>query len=50
MWIRSLLCFMVLTLTLPTLAHADEYDTEMRMLDLELSNIYLRQQAIDAEL
>jgi hypothetical protein len=44
------LILVVLTLTLPTLAHADEYDTEMRLLDLELSNIYLRQHAIVAEL
>jgi hypothetical protein len=33
------LILMVLTRTLPTLAHADEYANEIRMLDLELSNI-----------
>jgi hypothetical protein len=45
-----MLILMVLILTLPALARADEYDTEIRMLDLELSMLYLRQQANDAEM
>jgi hypothetical protein len=53
MLIRWMLVLIVLTLnlpTLPTLTRADEYDDQIRILDPELSMLYLRQQTIAAEL
>jgi hypothetical protein len=44
-----MLVIAIVTLTLPGLARADEYDNEMRMLDLEMQMLHLCQQAIDAE-
>ncbi len=51
MLIRWMLVLIVLTLTLPTLptlTHADEYDDQIRILDLELSMLYLRLQTLAA--
>ena len=53
MLIRWMLVLIVLALTLPTLptlTHADEYDDQIRILDLELSMLYLRLQTLAAGL
>jgi hypothetical protein len=44
-----LLIIVVLTFTLPTLAHASDYETESRLLDLEQRTLDLKWQALAAE-